>query len=220
MIKRLAIIPARIGSKRIKQKNIKKIGSKTLIESTLDVLKKSNLFHTIHVSTDSIKIKKFTERKKLLVDFMRPKSLAGDKIPVSDVINFVIKSFKRMDINFDEIWLIYASNPFLSIKHIKKGYKLYKQNRGKFSIMTVSNYNYPINWALSLGKKNDLKLIGNKFNLKSKKIVCEAGMFIIYQKQFIKNNKNLKYKGYEIPIWDTIDIDTMDDFIMAKKLLK
>ena len=45
-------------------------------------------------------------------------------------------------------------------------------------------------------------------------------MFIIYQKQFIKNNKNLDYKGYEIPIWDTIDIDTMDDFIMAKKLLK
>jgi len=220
MIKRLAIIPARIGSKRVKQKNIKKIGSKTLIESTLNILKKSNYFHTIHVSTDSVKIKKITEKKKLLVDFMRPKSLSGDKVPVSDVINFVIKSFKKMGENFDEIWLIYTSNPFLSIKHLKKGYKLYKKNRGKFSIMTISNYNYPINWALSLGEKNDLKLVGNKFNLKNKKIVCEAGMFVIYQKQFIKNNKNLKYKGYKIPIWDTIDIDTMDDFIMAKKLLK
>ena len=64
----------------------------------------------------------------------------------------------------------YASNPFYQL-NILKGYKLYKQNRGKFSIMTVSNYNYPINWAMSLGKKNDLKLIGNKFNLKNKKIV-------------------------------------------------
>ena len=44
MIKRLAIIPARIGSKRIKQKNIKKIGSKTLIESTLDILKNLTSF--------------------------------------------------------------------------------------------------------------------------------------------------------------------------------
>ena len=152
MIKRLAIIPARIGSKRVKQKNIKKIGSKTLIESTLDILKKSKFFHTIHVSTDSEKIKKLTEKKKLLVDFMRPKSLSKDKVPVSDVINFVIKSFKKMNINFEEVWLIYASNPFLSIKHIKKGYKLYKQNKGEFSIMTVSNYNYPINWALKLSE--------------------------------------------------------------------
>ena len=43
-------------------------------------------------------------------------------------------------------------------------------------------------------------------------------MFVIYQKNFLK--KKLIYKGYKIPIWDTVDIDTIDDFIMAKKLLK
>lgn len=216
--KRLAIVPARIGSKRIKQKNIKKIGSKALIEYTLDTLKKSKLFDTIHVSTDSEKIKKLIKRNKLDFNFMRPKNLSGDKVPISSVIRFVLKSFKKLNKAFDEVWLVYASNPFISAHHLRNAYKLYTSNKSKYSIMSVSNYNYPIKWALSLDKKNKLKPINPKIKNIDNNEVCEAGMFVIYQKNFLK--KKLIYKGYKIPIWDTVDIDTIDDFIMAKKLLK
>ena len=216
---RLAIVPARIGSKRIKQKNIKKIGSKALIEYTLDTLKKSKLFDTIHVSTDSKKIEKLIKKNKLDFNFMRPKNLSGDKIPISSVIRFVINSFKKLNKEFDEVWLVYASNPFISVSHLRSAYKLYNLNKGKYSIMSVSNYNYPIKWALSLSKKNKLKPINPRIKNLDNNIVCEAGMFVIYQKNFFRKKK-LIYKGYKIPIWDTVDIDTIDDFIMAKKLLK
>ena len=57
-IKRLLIIPARSGSKRIKDKNIKNFYGKPIIYYSINAAIKSKLFHTIHVSTDSLKIKK------------------------------------------------------------------------------------------------------------------------------------------------------------------
>ena len=64
-INRIAIIPARSGSKRIKNKNLLKLKGKKLIFHTLDQIKKSNMFSKIHISTDSSKIKKIVEKKKL-----------------------------------------------------------------------------------------------------------------------------------------------------------
>ena len=220
MIRRIAIIPARINSKRIIEKNIKKINQKPLIQITIEVLKKSKFFNKIHISTDSKKIKRIVNKHNLDIDFMRSNKLSKDKTPVADVVNFVLKKYNNLGEYFDEVWLFYVSNPFLNINHINKAYKLYKKDYKKFSIMTVSNYSYPISWAMTINKKkfltpiNGLKKFANK-----KDILCEAGMFVIYQKDFAKKNVKIKYKPYKIPIWETVDIDTEEDLKLAKKLL-
>ena len=64
LLKRLLIIPARGGSKRIKNKNIKKFKSKPIIYYTIENAIKSKLFNKIHVSTDSKKIEKIVKKKK------------------------------------------------------------------------------------------------------------------------------------------------------------
>ena len=64
MSKRIAIVPARSGSKRIKDKNIKSFFNKPLISHVLKEIKKSNLFSKIHVSTDSIKISNIVKKTK------------------------------------------------------------------------------------------------------------------------------------------------------------
>ena len=69
MIKRLAIIPARSGSVRIKNKNIKLFNKKPVIYYTLEICKKSRMFKKIHVSTDSKKIKKVVEKKVFQLSF-------------------------------------------------------------------------------------------------------------------------------------------------------
>ena len=127
MIRRIAIIPARINSKRIKEKNIKKINQKPLIQITIEVLKKSKFFNKIHISTDSKKIKRMVNRHNLDIDFMRSNKLSKDKTPVADVVNFVLKKYNNLGEYFDEVWLFYVSNPFLNINHINKAYKLYKK---------------------------------------------------------------------------------------------
>ena len=219
MIKRIAIIPAREGSKRIKFKNIKIFKKKPLIKITLENLKKTNFFQKIHVSTDSTKIKRIVEKQGVKVDFLRPKYLAKDNISTSKVISYVVKKYKKININSDEVWLFFVSNPFLNSKHIKEAYKIYTKNKKKNSVMSVSKFNYPINWAMELDKKNFLKPIKFKNkSIKNNKVYCEAGMFCIYQKNFMKNKNLIKFKPYIIPIWKTVDIDDMEDFKLAEKL--
>ena len=65
--RRLAIIPARGGSKRIKKKNIKQFLGKPIISYSIETALKSNLFSKIHVSTDSLEIKKYLKKIKLIL---------------------------------------------------------------------------------------------------------------------------------------------------------
>lgn len=222
--KRLAIIPARGGSKRIKNKNIIKFSGKPLINHSIDSLNRSKLFDTIHVSTDTLKIKRIAKKKKNVnIDFLRPKYLSGDKIGVQKVINYVVKKFQKKNKFFDEVWLIFATNPFLSKKILINASKMYQKYNGKYSILPVSRYNYPIEWALKTDKnfllkpvfKSEIKKNSNKFKQK----YCDAGMFVIYEKNFL-NKKNHNFKPFFIPYTKTVDIDNLDDLDLANKLFK
>ena len=94
-INRLAIIPARGGSIRIKDKNIKKFFKKPIISYPINALKKSKLFKKIHISTDSLKIKKMVDKIGVKTDFMRPRKLALDHVIINDVLRFVVKEYEK-----------------------------------------------------------------------------------------------------------------------------
>ena len=116
-IKRMAIIPARSGSKRIINKNIKKFHSKPIIFYSIENSLKSRLFYKIHISTNSHKIKNMVEKKsKSKVDFLRPKSLSDDSTSLLKVLKFVLLEYKKKGQFFDEVWLIYACSPLVSYK--------------------------------------------------------------------------------------------------------
>lgn len=224
MIKRLAIIPARAGSKRVKKKNIKNFFTKPLIYNSLMAAKKSKLFSKIHVSTESELIKKKVENLGFKIDFMRDKNLSDDKTPISKVISHVLKKYSELNEKFDEIWLIYASNPLINEKIIKSGYKEYLKNKKKKSVISVSKFNYPIYWAMKKTTNNILSpVFKTKSKLNSNKIkdfFCDAGMFVIYQIDFQENKTKLKYCPFILPWWKTVDIDTHEDFLAAKFLFK
>ena len=132
MIKRLAIIPARSGSKRIKNKNIKKFFGKPIIFYAIDTLKKSKLFSKIHVSTDSNKIKNIVNKKNLNINRLRPKKLSSDSSPTMEVLKYELKVFLNYNEKYDEIWLISACNPLLQIKDLKNAAKIFNQKKINF----------------------------------------------------------------------------------------
>jgi len=80
-----ALIPARSGSKGIKNKNIVKINNKELIGYTIDLAKKIKLINKIIISTDSKKIKKIAEKFGAIVPFLRPKKFSKDNSTDLDV---------------------------------------------------------------------------------------------------------------------------------------
>ena len=95
-INRLAVIPARLGSTRIKKKNIKLFDGKPIISYSILELKKSKIFKKIFVSTESKLIKKISENFGASVDFIRPESLSKDNVPLNLVLRNVFKIINKV----------------------------------------------------------------------------------------------------------------------------
>ena len=93
-LRRLAIIPARLGSKRIKKK-YKIIFGKPIISYPIKQLKLSRLFDKIFVSTEDKALKKIAESYGAKVDFLRSKKLSKDKTPLILVLKNVISELKK-----------------------------------------------------------------------------------------------------------------------------
>ena len=117
-LNRLAIIPARSGSKRIKNKNLVDFNGKPIISYTINNAKKSKLFDKIHVSTDSDKIISFLKKHNLEPQFKRLKKFSGDKVGLSETLKFVVNEYKKKEVTFNEVWLLYSCSPLINHKDL------------------------------------------------------------------------------------------------------
>ena len=226
MIKRLAIIPARSGSVRIKNKNIKLFNKKPVIYYTLEICKKSRMFKKIHVSTDSKKIKKVVEKKGFSVEFLRLKKLSQKNVPLIDVAKYVAKEYKKRNLIFDQIWVFSSCAPLLKLKDLKKAEKVFNRLNQDRIVIPVSEYNAPIEWAFTIKKnklshflKNQKKLMTPSQNLK-KKYHDLGYFFILSPKHLDENFFKSKFAGCFIPKNRAIDIDDIEDWKLAEQLFK
>ncbi len=130
MSKILCLIPARKGSKGIKDKNIKKINGQSLIEITCKVAKKSNLFEDIVLSTDSKNylnsVKEFLSEKKLL----RPRHLSGSRVTDFQLIEYSWPIYaKALGKEYEYICLLQPTCPLRKISHLKAAVNKIKKNK-------------------------------------------------------------------------------------------
>ena len=123
MVKKIAIIPARIGSSRIKKKNIKNLGGRPIIYYSIKQAIESKLFDKVHISTDSKEISKISENMGVKVDFYRPKKLSTNQSILSDVINFTLDEFKRRGEEYNYFCMLWPTSPLREIKDIKNKQK-------------------------------------------------------------------------------------------------
>lgn len=110
---RLAIVPARGGSTRIPEKNIRDFCGKPMIAHILNAARKSGLFEFIHVSTESTHIAEIVQRLGFPIDFPRPGELANDHTPLMPVLKYVVETYQSSGRRFDEIWLLMACAPLI-----------------------------------------------------------------------------------------------------------
>ena len=222
---RLIIIPARGGSKRIKNKNIKKFRGKPIIFYSINSAKKSKLFDFIHVSTESLRIKKIL-KNILKINFMRPKNLSLSKTPIHEVLKNVVENFIKNGIKFKEIWCMMPCAPNIDSDDLIKASNFYEKKKRKLPVYSVSKYKVPIEWSNKLDKKGVLSPINRKAqmirsqDLKDK--YYDAGQFYIFpgnkiSKLNFKKNNFLRY-GYVLPFSKSIDIDDDEDWKIAEKI--
>jgi len=228
-MKRLAIIPARGGSKRIPKKNIKQFCGQPMISYPIDALKRSGLFDTIHVSTDCNEIVELVINLGLDVDFLRDPSLADDFTPIMPVLEWTLKQYKARKIFFDEVIMVMPCTPFIESSDFLDAYKLFTEANKESPVISVSNYPVPIEWAFDL-KISDSSLTPlnpGMFKIRSQdlqKKYFDAGAFVLYSSEHIlqtnPTNQDKNYIGFVLDKIKAIDIDDQDDWDFAELIMQ
>ena len=228
MERRLAIIPARIGSKRIPMKNIRDFCGRPMITYILKTARKSGLFSKIHVSTESKGVVDIVEANGFTVDFMRPDNLSDDFTPLIPVLKFVLEKYKSLGQNFDQVWLLMACAPLIVPADLIEAEKLFRQHNSLQTVLSVTEYPVPVEWSFTSDAANRLEpVFPGKFALRSQdfeKKYFDAGVFAVYPAKTIEESigsgTDKGLVAFPISKLKAVDIDTEDDWKLAEAIYK
>jgi len=223
----LCIIPARGGSKGVKNKNLRLIEGKSLLQIAIEEASCSGIFNTIHVSTESKLIRLEAQKLGIEFPFMRKESLATDSAHVAEVVNEVILNFQAIGMNFDNVCLLMPTSPLRTSKHIQHAYTRFTEAEAD-SLVSVSplgkletNLRVYNDKGLIDYYKKDIERNQNRQN--TKKLYAVNGS--IY---FSKVSSFLKFKtfhieniiDYKMSSIHSVDVNTEEDLEIAKLLFK
>lgn len=221
----LAIVPARGGSKTIKNKNIIKVKRKPLILYTLEEATKSKYLDRIIISTNSKKIAKVCN--KYDVPFIRPNKLAEDHSLTIDAVFHTINYLKsKKEFDFNYIMLLQPTSPLRTYKDIDKSIKLLLSSKAESLISVVDvEANHPARmYSINMGFLKSIfdEKISMMPRQKLKKIYIRNGsIYLTSIKNLYKNNSFIGKKNisYIMPKDRSINIDTLDDLNIFKNTI-
>ena len=217
----ICLIPARKGSKRIKNKNIKNFNGKPIIYYSIKAALNSRLFDKIIVSTDCSKIKKIAIKAGAEVPFLRPKILSGDKVIDREVIKHFLNFSKINKWKIRLLCYLYPVNPLIKTSTLKKCYNKIK-NKKCDEVITLYKYSFPIELALTLDKDGFVKSKFKKFiNMRSQNFsdsYMDAAQCYWYNIKKNRNLTNLKTLYVKLNKFEFVDVDNYEDLKVLKKI--
>ena len=222
----MAVIPARSGSKGIKDKNIRSFCGKPLIFYAIQEAKKCKNLDRIIVSTDSWKYAEIAKKYGAEVPFLRPKRLAGDKSPVADTILHLLDWLKRKERYIpDHIVLLQTTSPLRIHRDIERCTRLALKKKCDVVISVCSADPYLLtvknNYIDSLTDKRWLKTTNRQQLPCAYRINGPA--VLITKRNFILKSHALwggKMTPYFMEKWRSLDLDDDEDFKLAELLYR
>ncbi len=218
-MKRLAIIPARGGSKRIPRKNIKSFLGKPIISYSILAAKESMLFDDIIVSTDDEEIANIARTYGAKVPFLRSEKNSDDYATTADVL---IEVLDKLSKPYELVCCIYPTAPFVTSKVLKATLELLNVNNFK-SVFPVLPYSFPIQRALKKSDNGNLEMFFEQYkNFRSQdleKAYHDAGQFYWLNVDDFINTKEIysDFSGiYVLNELHAQDIDTTVDWKLAE----
>ncbi|MFQ5953464.1 MAG: pseudaminic acid cytidylyltransferase [Kiloniellales bacterium] len=152
----LAVIPARSGSTRIKDKNVTDLCGKPLIAYPLQAARDSGLFDTIHVSTDSDRYAEIVRGLGFEVEFLRDPALAGNQVGMIDVLRWVVGAYAKRGRGFDDVCMIMATAPLIEAEDLKRGYALFVEHERHVPVLAVAPFAAAIERGFRIGESGVL----------------------------------------------------------------
>jgi pseudaminic acid cytidylyltransferase len=219
---KIAIIPARGGSKRIPNKNIKKFLGKPIIAYSIRAAIESDLFDKVVVSTDSEAIKAISLNHGAEVPFLRSEKNSDDFATTIDVIFEVIKQFEEIGVKVDEACCIYATAPFVSSEELTTAYSLLVEEAYDV-VFPVLPYAFPIQRAIKLDSEKKIQMFfPDERQTRSQdleKSYHDSGQFYWFNVESVIEKETLWTDNTGVILMDEMhahDIDTMKDWEIAE----
>jgi len=223
---RLAVIPARGGSKRIPGKNIIPFCGKPMISYALEAVSASGLFDKIHVSTDSDEISKVVEGLGFHVDFMRDPLLADDFTGLAPVLRWVINQYRLKGEVYDTICCIMPNAPLLNSKDLIDAFEIFDQQIGRYPLLVFSRYPVPVEWAFRKNENGFMRAVSaESLKIRSQDLehaYYECGPFTIWNSKQLDCDNPLtgQVLSYILSAERAVDIDTFEDLAYAERLYR
>ena len=135
--KTIALIPARSGSKRVPDKNIKLIDDHPLLAYSIEAAIKSEVFDMVICATDCEEYAKIAQHYGASVPFLRSESISGDSSPDFEWVFWIINMLEEMNMRFDIFSILRPTSPFRTSESIKKAMNIFTEEKGADSLRAV-----------------------------------------------------------------------------------
>lgn len=221
---RIAVIPARGGSKRIPGKNIRNFCGKPIIGYSIAAARKTGIFDRVIVTTDSESIAEAAQAEGAEVPFMRPDSLSDDHTPTIPVIRHAVETMEQSGEAVEFACCIYATAPFVQSQDLTKGLALLDSHpEGEFAF-PITTFPFPIMRALKIDGDQIEMIWPEHESTRSQDLVeawHDAGQFYWGTGAAWKSAEGVYSANclpIRIPRWRVQDIDTEEDWSRAERM--
>ena len=221
-MKNIAIIPARSGSKGVKDKNIRCLCGKPLMAYTIEAALKSGEFDEVMVSTDSEKYADIAKRYGANVPFLRSNATATDKASSWDTVREVLSGYNKSGKNFDTFCLLQPTSPLRNSQDIKNAFSIYRE-KASFAVVSVCEAEHSPLWCGHLPESREfidfLSVESMKQRQEGKKFYrLNGAIYIVNCHKFEKETFLYQHGSfaYIMPQDRSVDIDTEIDFRLAE----
>ena len=222
---KIAIIPARAGSQRIKNKNIMDFFGQPMIGYALEAASRAGIFDKIHVSTESPQIVEIVEALGFKVDFMRSEELSNDVVGLVPVFQWVLNKYREQGLVFEDICTLMPACPLIEPQDIIEGYETYLANNRKFPLHVVARFPVPLEWAYRRNRDGFLSPVEpGKFAIRSQDLESayyEVGPFSFFHSSHLLSETpagDENFISIALPPHKAVDIDEPEDLHLAEIL--
>lgn len=221
---RIALIPARGGSKRIPRKNIKSFAGRPIIAWSIAAARDSGLFDRIICSTDDEEIAAVAEACGAEAPFRRPAALSDDHATTLAVVQHALDWARNEELLVEAVCCIYPAAPFVTAAALKATYERLIQDGARYAL-PIARFPAPIQRAIRRSANDRLAMFQpDQFSLRSQDLepgYFDVGQFFWGRPEALSQGVPVfgpDTVGIETPLWRAVDIDTPDDWQRAERL--
>lgn len=221
---RVALIPARGGSRRVAKKNVRDFSGRPMLSYSIEAVRGSQLFDRVVVSTEDSQIRQISQEAGIDEVLKRPSALADDHTPTRDVVLDAINQLKLRA--SDVVCCVYPTAPLMEPGDLKEGVRIFDRGQWLY-VLAATAYRYPVQRSFRRSNDNGIEMLQPEvFNARSQDLpptYHDVGWFYFAKCETWLAEPTI-FSGrstfVEIPPNRAIDIDTEEDWALAELMWK